>query len=80
MFERLKQRIKQDLGLELNKFRRTRAGKHQKGSGAFVWTATDLKRNHIYGSSETATTLVKRKETLGIVEELSRAQVQFEIS
>ena len=80
MFERLRQRIKRDLGLELSNFRRTNAGKHQKSSGAFVWTATDLKRNHIYGSGETATALVKRKEPLGIVEELSRAQVQFEIA
>lgn len=79
MFEQLKKRIEKDLGLKLVNFRRTYAGKHQKGSGAFVWTATDLKRNHIYGSGETATTLVNRTESLGIVEDLSRS-VQYEIS
>lgn len=80
IFQKLKERIKKDLGLELSNFRRTNAGKHQKGSGAFAWTAIDLKRKHIYGSGETATTLVKRKEPLEIVEELRTAQTQFEIS
>lgn len=80
MFERLRQKIKQDLGLELTNFRKTFAGKHQKSSGAFVWTATDLKKNHTYGSSETATALVNRAEKLGIVEDLNRVKGRFEIS
>jgi len=80
MFDRLKKRIKRDLGLELSNFRRTYAGKHQKGSGAFVWTASDLKTDKTYGSGESATTLVNRTEPLGIVEELRIGQTQFEIS
>ena len=80
MFERLKQRIKKDLGLELSNFRRTNAGQHETSSGAFVWTATDLKSNCTYGSGESATNLVNRKEKLGIVKELGIAQTQFEIS
>ena len=79
-FEKLAVRIKKDLNLELSNFCRTYAGKHMKGSGAFVWFATESKTKHIYGSGENATTLINRNEKLGIVEELNRAQVQFEIS
>ena len=80
MFERLKTRIGQDLGLKLDSFRRTYAGKHMKGSGAFVWIALDSKNNHIYGSSESATDLVNRTEKLSIVEDLNGGQVQYEIT
>jgi len=80
MFERLRLRIQKDLGLELTNFRRTYAGRHMKSSGAFVWTAQDIKSNCTYGSGENATNLVNRSEKLGIVEELRIGQTQFEIS
>lgn len=79
MFEKLRIRIAKDLGLNLTNFERTRAGTHMKGSGAFVWVAKNSINNDIYGSSETATSLVKKKESLVILDEYGRS-TQYEIS
>lgn len=35
--DRLKVKILRDTGIELTNFKRTYAGVHQRGSGAFVW-------------------------------------------
>lgn len=66
-FERLAQRLKNNLGLDVDvsSFKRTYASKWMKSDGAFVWTCK-LKNNSIteVGSSETATNLIKSKSSL----------------
>lgn len=61
-FERLKERIKKDTGIELNNFKRTYVGIHERCSGAFVWVANN--GNQLIGSTETATNLLKSKDPL----------------
>lgn len=66
-FERLAQRLKKDLGLDVDvsSFKRTYASKWMKLDGAFVWTV-NLKSNRIknVGSCQTATQLVNSKAPL----------------
>ena len=73
-FERLAKRINKDIGYELVDFKRTYAGIHMRGSGAFVWTATIKDSNAEISSTVTATELLKRKAPLAIAENGSIGQ------
>lgn len=60
-FSKLQIRIKNELGINLSKFQRTRIGHWQKSSGAAVWIAQGSDSTLDYGSSYTATDLLKCK-------------------
>lgn len=79
MFSKLKQRIKDDIGIDLIGFRRCYPSSSMLSSGAFTWVAHDPVTKHIYGSTDTATNLVNQSTPLKVVEELDRARVQHEI-
>ena len=67
VFDKLKARIKNDLGYECSDFTRTYAGPWQKASGAWLWYARIEGRFDI-GSCERATVLVSRKEPLETID------------
>ena len=63
-FEKLSVRIKKDLGYDLVNFERTYAGIHQRGSGAFVWTAQCKGSLMQISSCTTATHLLLQKSPI----------------
>lgn len=66
-FERLAKRLKKDIGYDLVDFRRTYAGIHMRGSGAFVWVSKIKGTNTEISSTVTATELLKKKAPLEIL-------------
>ena len=63
-FDKLAIRIKKDLGYDLINFKRTYVGIHQRGSGAFVWTAQCKESLMQISSCTTATELVNQKSPI----------------
>jgi hypothetical protein len=61
-FIKLQIRLKNELGIDLFNFKRTRVGCWQKSLGAAVWIAQSSEHNIDYGSSYTATELLKCKK------------------
>ena len=59
IFEKLVVKIKKDLNLDVEDFRRTYSGIHQRSRGAFVWVATDKETNRTVASCSSATELLK---------------------
>ena len=53
-FEKLKVAIKEDTGIDLINFARTYAGTHQRGGGAWSWTAQTSERSDYCGSTSSA--------------------------
>lgn len=74
-FERLAKRIKKDMGYDLIDFRRTNAGVHMKGSGAFVWCAKIKDTNLDISSTITATELLKKEEPIRLLENTTLSQL-----
>jgi len=67
-FEKLKQRIKEDLGIETYDFKRTYVSHNMKSSGAFIWSCRDKEMpNADLGGCETTKTLLTKKEPLVII-------------
>lgn len=66
-FERLAKRIKKDIGYNLVNFRRTYAGVHMRGSGAFVWIANIKGSNEQISSTVSAIELLRKKIPLEIM-------------
>ncbi len=69
-FEKLRIKLLNELGIDSCDYSRQYAGKWDKGSGAFLWTARrviDGKKTSIsFGSCHTATDLLKTKNKLQI--------------
>jgi len=61
-FDKLAVKIERDLDIKLTDFRRTYAGIHQRGSGAFVWVARLEGSNEEIGSTITASELLTREK------------------
>lgn len=68
-FDRLKKKIKDDTGLELYDFKRTRHGKFGLSCGGFSWVAKDKKSGCTVGSGVNATELLK-KDKIIIIENI----------
>lgn len=68
VFEKLSVRIKRDLNIELGEFERCRPGYWQRSAGAWSWRSRriDTPSPYDYGSSWSATDLLKEKEPLMI--------------
>lgn len=64
-FEKLGERIKKDLDIDLVNFKRIRTGWSQRASGAWSWVAQSATNSFIdYGSQFGATELIKYKGKL----------------
>jgi len=63
VFKKLAEKIKEELGLEVEKLQRTYAGRHMKSNGAFVWFGW-LNNHKRIGSTYPATELIKPKYKL----------------
>jgi len=74
-FEKLAIRLKKDIGYDLVDFKRTYAGIHMKGNGAFVWVANIEGSNVQISSTKTATELLKKKESIYIMENATISQL-----
>ena len=66
-FEKLRVRIKRDIGVELTDFKRTMAGRVMMGSGAFSWTSKIVDSGSEVGSGFSATYLLNKKEPLSMI-------------
>jgi hypothetical protein len=73
-FEKLAKRLKKDIGYDLVDFKRTYAGIHMRGSGAFVWTAKIKGTNNLISSTITATELLQKKTPLHLMENAMATQ------
>jgi len=78
-FEKLAIRLKKDIGYDLVDFRRTYAGIHMKGSGAFVWVATIKDTNFEISSTVTATELLKKKDPIYIMKNARMTSQLWEV-
>ena len=77
LFDKLRIKIKNDTGQDVENLRRRYAGIHMRGAGAFVWTS-NLVGSHIeVGSSTPANILLKCKK-LRIVDGWSVLQWEVE--
>jgi hypothetical protein len=61
-FDKLKEKIKNDTGLELENFRRNYVGIHMKASGAWCWISKMVGSNTEVGSPTSASDLLKCKK------------------
>jgi hypothetical protein len=78
-FERLADRLRNDLDLEVVNLRRVHSGRNMKASGANSWTS-ELKDSHLeIGSAHTASDLLKAK-TIYLVSGWHSSQRDIEIS
>ena len=64
VFDKLKDRIKKDLGIDADRFERTYAGINMQASGAHKWRCYYVGSNKSFGSSYTASELIKNKSKL----------------
>lgn len=60
-FEKLAERVKNELGLELHSMRRTHAGRNMKASGAFTWLAKIRDQTNEIGSATPVTEILEAK-------------------
>lgn len=69
MVEKLVKKIHDDVGLECypSTFYRTRAGKHQKAAGAFVWIIETKEHGYI-GSIYPASECIKKEYKLALID------------
>jgi len=65
-FDRLAIKINEDTGYQLEGFRRLYHGIHQRSSGAFVWTAKIKDGVIEFGSTVSATELLKQPK-IGLI-------------
>ena len=63
-FEKLRIKILNDLNLDCENFKRTYAGRNMQSSGAFVWSCTIKNNTCEYGSSISATELLKKEKLI----------------
>lgn len=63
-FDKLIQRVKEDIGLTLLNPRRTYFGTNQRSAGAFSWVAECSENIHVYGSEYTVKELIESEEKL----------------
>jgi len=63
-FDKLKIRVKKDLDIDIENIHRLYVGHWQRSKGAWVWASNDVDGLTAYGSTESATELLKSKKPL----------------